>query len=137
MTIVGAGAASGGAQLLPEVLAFSSSLALDKQLLREDLVGSLAHLIMLARSGIVPREAAEKIRAELVKIREQDLPVERQRGGEGEHFREELRPSRSRASADDRTHLMPPCCRENSWSCSPSSLMNPSAARWSKRSSTP
>jgi len=76
MTIVGAGAASGGAQLLPEVLAFSSSLALDKQLLREDLVGSLAHLIMLARSGIVPREAAEKIRAELVKIREQDLPVE-------------------------------------------------------------
>jgi argininosuccinate lyase len=67
VTVVGAGAASGGAQLLPEVLAFSSSLPLDRQLLREDVVGSLAHLIMLARTGIVPPEAAEQIRAELVK----------------------------------------------------------------------
>ena len=39
MSIVGAGAASGGAQLLPEVLAFSSSLPLDRQLLREDVIG--------------------------------------------------------------------------------------------------
>jgi argininosuccinate lyase len=67
VTVVGAGAAAGGAQLLPEVLAFSSSLPLDRQLLREDVVGSLAHLIMLARTGIVPPEAAEQIRAELVK----------------------------------------------------------------------
>lgn len=68
MTVVGAGAASGGAQLLPEVLAFSSSLPLDRQLLREDVIGSMAHLIMLSRTGIVPREAAAKIRAELVKV---------------------------------------------------------------------
>src|SRR5258708_3622385 len=74
--VIGAGAASGGAALLPEVLAFSSSLALDKQLLREDLVGSLAHLIMLARTGIVPRDAARAIRAELIKVREADLPDE-------------------------------------------------------------
>ncbi len=74
--VVGAGAASGGAALLPEVLAFSSSLALDKQLLREDLVGSLAHLLMLARTGIVPRDAARAIRAELIKVREADLPDE-------------------------------------------------------------
>lgn len=77
MTVVGAGAASGGAQLLPEVLAFSSSLPLDRQLLREDVVGSLAHLIMLARTGIVPREAAERIRAELVQAHcATDLPEE-------------------------------------------------------------
>jgi argininosuccinate lyase len=68
VTVVGSGAAGGGAQLLPEVLAFSTSLPLDKQLLTEDVVGSLAHLIMLARQGIVPREKAAQIRAALVKI---------------------------------------------------------------------
>jgi argininosuccinate lyase len=73
--IVGAGAASGGAQLLPEVLAFSSSLPLDRQLLQEDIVGSLAHLTMLSRRGIVPREAAAQIRAELLQVKE-PLPDE-------------------------------------------------------------
>ena len=68
MTIVGSGAASGGSQLLPEVLAFSSSLPLDRQLVREDVIGSLAHLTMLSRTGIVPREAAIRIRDELVRI---------------------------------------------------------------------
>lgn len=54
--------ASGGVQLLPEVLAFSSSLALDRALLTEDLVGSLAHVTMLARCGVIPKEAAAAIR---------------------------------------------------------------------------
>jgi argininosuccinate lyase len=76
VTIVGAGAASGGAQLLPEVLAFTSSLPLDRQLLLEDLVGSLAHLAMLSRQGIVPREAAARIRAELIRVPAQELPEE-------------------------------------------------------------
>ena len=74
--IVGAGSAS-GAQLLPEVLAFSSSLPLDRQLLREDVIGSMAHLIMLSRTGIVPREVAAQIRGELVKAyAATDLPDE-------------------------------------------------------------
>ncbi|HYX90143.1 MAG TPA: argininosuccinate lyase [Myxococcaceae bacterium] len=60
--------ASGGAQLLPEVLAFSSSLSLDRALLREDLLGSLAHLTMLSRRRIVPRAAAEQIRAALLAL---------------------------------------------------------------------
>lgn len=64
-------AASGGLGLLPEVLAFTSSLALDKKLLREDLVGSLAHLTMLARQKIVGREDAAALRAELLKIWDQ------------------------------------------------------------------
>jgi argininosuccinate lyase len=78
MSIVGSGAASGGAQLLPEVLAFSSSLPLDRQLLREDVIGSMAHLIMLSRTGIVPREAASLIRSELVRVlaEKPDLPDE-------------------------------------------------------------
>jgi argininosuccinate lyase len=75
VTVVGSGAASGGAQLLPEVLAFSSSLPLDRQLLREDVIGSLAHLIMLSRTGIVPREAAEKIRTELGRMLEGGLEL--------------------------------------------------------------
>ncbi|TMB29493.1 MAG: hypothetical protein E6J62_16065, partial [Deltaproteobacteria bacterium] len=60
--------AAGERSLLPEVLAFTSSLPLDRKLLREDLVGSLAHLTMLARTGIVPRDAAQAIREELCKI---------------------------------------------------------------------
>jgi argininosuccinate lyase len=75
MSIVGAGAASGGAQLLPEVLAFSSSLPLDRQLLREDVIGSLAHLVMLARTGIVPKDAAERIRGELVRVLTEKLEL--------------------------------------------------------------
>jgi argininosuccinate lyase len=71
--------AAGDRALLPEVLAFTSSLPLDRQLLREDVAGSLAHLTMLARCGIVPRQAALSIRAELVKLWDLDdaqLPAE-------------------------------------------------------------
>ena len=63
--------ASGGTGLLAEVLAFSSSLALDRQLLREDLVGSLAHLTMLSRREIIPRPAAEQLKGGLLKIWEE------------------------------------------------------------------
>lgn len=54
--------AAGSTGLLPEVLAFSSSLELDRRLLREDLLGSLAHLSMLSRTKILPREDAAAIR---------------------------------------------------------------------------
>jgi argininosuccinate lyase len=60
--------ASGGVSLLPEVLAFSSSLWLDKQLLTEDLVGSLAHVTMLARTGVIPAADAKAIRKGLLDI---------------------------------------------------------------------
>jgi argininosuccinate lyase len=58
--------AAGGPALLPEVLAFSSSLEQDRALLREDLVGSMAHLAMLSRQSIVPAEAARAIQDGLV-----------------------------------------------------------------------
>ena len=60
--------ASGGARLLPEVLAFTSSLSLDRALLPEDLLGSLAHLTMLSRRAIVPRAAAEQIKRGLLQL---------------------------------------------------------------------
>src|SRR4051794_16674981 len=52
MTIARTGAT--GSSLHPDVLAFSSSLALDRALLREDLAGSLAHLCRLAKRRLDP-----------------------------------------------------------------------------------
>lgn len=60
--------ASGGPGLIPEVMAFSSSLSLDRQLLREDLVGSLAHVTMLGRTGVIPQADARAIHAGLVAL---------------------------------------------------------------------
>ncbi|WP_434379771.1 argininosuccinate lyase [Melittangium boletus] len=60
--------ASGGTGLHPEVLAFTSSLALDRALLKEDLVGSLAHLTMLSRTRLIPSEDARALRGQLVAI---------------------------------------------------------------------
>lgn len=54
--------AAGGPGLLREVLDFSSSLALDRRLLLEDLVGSMAHVVMLGRQGIIPRGDAAIVR---------------------------------------------------------------------------
>jgi argininosuccinate lyase len=65
--------ASGGTALLPEVLAFSSSLGLDRQLLREDLLGSLAHLTMLARRKIIPAKEAAQLKAGLLGLWEDAL----------------------------------------------------------------
>jgi argininosuccinate lyase len=54
--------------LLNEVLVFSSSLALDRQLLREDLVGSLAHVTMLGRTKVIPDADAQAIRNGLIEL---------------------------------------------------------------------
>lgn len=54
--------------LLPAVLAYTSSLADDMHLVREDLVGSLAHLAMLESVALVSHEDASAIREELVQI---------------------------------------------------------------------
>jgi len=61
-------AAGGGPSLDAEVLAFSSSLEKDRVLLREDLLGSLAHLTMLGRQRIVPLDSARAIHRALVEL---------------------------------------------------------------------
>ncbi|HLV60623.1 MAG TPA: argininosuccinate lyase [Fredinandcohnia sp.] len=71
MAIARTEAASGGKALLDEILAFSSSLALDRSLIREDLVGSLAHLRMLVECGLVPRDDARRLHAGLVELFEE------------------------------------------------------------------
>lgn len=52
----------------PGALAFSSSLAVDSRLYREDIEGSRAHVAMLARQGIIPAAAAKRLRAALKEI---------------------------------------------------------------------
>ena len=56
-------------RLDPEALAFSSSLDIDKRLYREDIEGSLAHVRMLARQKIIPRNEASKVQRALIEIR--------------------------------------------------------------------
>jgi argininosuccinate lyase len=48
--------------MLEELLAWSSSLELDRQLVREDLLGSAAHVTMLGVTGIVPAADARALR---------------------------------------------------------------------------
>ncbi len=64
-------AAAGGSTLHPLVLSFSSSLGLDRALLGEDLVGSLAHLTMLARCGILDRASAAELHGGLCALYEE------------------------------------------------------------------
>ncbi len=71
MSIARTEAASSGKSLLEEVLAFSSSLSMDRKLIREDLVGSLAHLRMLAETGLIPTEDARLLHKALVELWEE------------------------------------------------------------------
>jgi argininosuccinate lyase len=57
--------ATGEGGLLDELLAWSSSFAEDRAFVREDLVGSAAHVTMLARCAIVPVADARALRDEL------------------------------------------------------------------------
>jgi len=55
-------------KLHPDALKFSSSLHIDKRLCREDIEGSLAHVAMLVRQGIIARREGERIRKALEEI---------------------------------------------------------------------
>ena len=54
--------ATGTGGMLPELLAWSSSFQDDRALIREDLIGSAAHVTMLARTGIVSTTDARALR---------------------------------------------------------------------------
>lgn len=53
------------------VEAFTSSIAIDRRLYREDILGSIAHCRMLARTGIISEEDAGQLVAGLEQIREE------------------------------------------------------------------
>src|ERR1700744_731343 len=60
--------ATGQAGMLPELLTWSSSFRDDRALVREDLVGSAAHVTMLARTRIVSVADARALRGALRKL---------------------------------------------------------------------
>ena len=57
--------ATGDKGMLAELLAWSSSFDSDRALVREDIIGSAAHAIMLGRTGIIPMADAHKLREAL------------------------------------------------------------------------
>ncbi len=61
-------AAAGSTSLHPEVLRLTSSLSFDLAFVREDLAGSLAHLTMLSRTGLIPADAARALKAGLLEL---------------------------------------------------------------------
>jgi len=48
-----------------QAFAFQSSINVDKRLVFDDIAGSKAHVIMLGKQGIIPKDSAKKIAAEL------------------------------------------------------------------------
>jgi argininosuccinate lyase len=57
-----------GGGMLTELLTWSSSLAHDRAMVREDLVGSAAHVTMLSRTGLVAVEDGRALRGELLAL---------------------------------------------------------------------
>jgi argininosuccinate lyase len=51
-----------------EVAKFSESISFDQRLYKHDIAGSIAHVTMLAKQGIIPEASAEAIRTELKNI---------------------------------------------------------------------
>ena len=58
--------ATGQTEMVPELLAWTSSLAHDRSLVREDLLGSAAHVTMLRKVGLLELEDAQKLRGALL-----------------------------------------------------------------------
>ena len=66
-------AAAGSTGLHPDVLAMSTSLDHDLHMVREDLCGSMAHLTMLARTKLIPAEAAAALKGGLKELAREAL----------------------------------------------------------------
>lgn len=54
-----------------DVAKYSESISFDKRLYRHDIMGSRAHVKMLAKAGIIPQESADAIRKELLNIQQE------------------------------------------------------------------
>ena len=58
--------ATGRTEMVPELLAWTTSLAHDRSLVREDLLGSAAHVTMLRKVGLLELDDAQKLRGALL-----------------------------------------------------------------------
>ena len=60
--------ATGRTEMVPELLAWTTSLEHDRSLVREDLLGSAAHVTMLRKVGLLELEDAQKLRGSLLRM---------------------------------------------------------------------
>jgi argininosuccinate lyase len=60
--------ATGTTAMLPELLEWSSSLAPDRTFVREDILGSAAHVTMLRKVGLLEQDDASKLRGALLSM---------------------------------------------------------------------
>lgn len=58
--------ATGRVEMIPELVAWSSSLPQDRSFVREDLLGSAAHVTMLRKVGLLDAEDANRLRGALL-----------------------------------------------------------------------
>ena len=58
--------ATGRVEMIPELLAWSSSLPHDRHFVREDILGSAAHVTMLRKVGLLEADDARKLRSALL-----------------------------------------------------------------------
>ena len=58
--------ATGRVEMVPELLAWSSSLSHDRSFVREDILGSAAHVTMLRKVGLIELDDARKLRGALL-----------------------------------------------------------------------
>jgi argininosuccinate lyase len=73
-------------EINPQIAAFTTSLPLDRRLYRADILGSIAHAMMLGRCGIIPPgEAQALVQALREMLREIDARVLRIQGAEDIH----------------------------------------------------
>jgi len=63
--------ATGGVEMIPELLAWSSSLGHDRTFVREDILGSAAHVTMLRSVGLLELDDAKKLRGALLAMDEE------------------------------------------------------------------
>jgi len=60
--------ATGRTEMVPELLAWTTSLEHDRSLVREDLLGSAAHVTMLRKVGLLELDDAQKLRGSLLRM---------------------------------------------------------------------
>jgi len=60
--------ATGRTEMVPELLAWTTSLVHDRSLVREDLLGSAAHVTMLRKVGLLELDDAQKLRGSLLRM---------------------------------------------------------------------
>lgn len=63
--------ATGRVEMIPELLAWSSSLPQDRLFVREDILGSAAHVTMLRKVGLLDADDARKLRGALLAMYDQ------------------------------------------------------------------